>query len=111
MLTHNKNSKTSLNLSGSHLFDITVAGVICCRSNAKKNNIEYKLVCPSGEQYLLLATREWRNVISNLLWQKVKLVGVVRIEDNKIWPKQIITNRPNSILSKLNPIINYFAAV
>lgn len=55
---------------------------------------DYKLACPSGAEYFLVADSEWREVLSHYAWEEIKVKGLLDVSDMTLIPQKVFPKGP-----------------
>lgn len=95
---YSKNDLTPVNLSG--------VVVPWSKSFSINKESEFKIVCSSSLEYFIIADSEWKDVFARYCWDKVKVVGLLNINNMTLIPQKVIPNRPQS---EMDNVIDFAA--
>lgn len=74
---------------------VSLSGVLVPRRKLKNGwTSDYKLACSSGLEYFIEADAEWREQLSYLSWEEVRVIGLLNVSDMTLIPRKVFRNGP-----------------
>ena len=68
---------------------------------------DYKLVCGSGLEYFIVAESIWSNVLADLSWKEVKVIGLLNLSNMTLIPKKVFPVGPAGSKEKVIDITRW----